>query len=375
MGPVHRFARAALAATAVALAISAPAAAHDMGVEVVASGLDNPRGLDLADGTLWVTEAGKGGTGPCVPGPEMTPVCFGLSGALTAIDLQSGAKDRVLSGLPSLANPDGSSATGPSDVSLGRKLWMTIGLGGPTATRDLLPPAGQGMGRLYRLGDLGLEAVADLHAFEVANNPDADQPGSDIESNPNSLDAKAKPVVVADAGGNDILATHFHWSLNSISYFMRAAVFIVPAIVFYLTRRWCIGLQRADTDRLLHGYETGIIMRSPEGGYSERHLPISETSAYTLTARNRDEVHEIESEVDENGVAAPGSRVDRIRAKLSRAMFADNMQKPTAEELEEARHHAAHSHELEAGLDHPAEGHEFDDHALRDADEVPLRNL
>jgi hypothetical protein len=206
MGPVHRFARAALAATAVALAISAPAAAHDMGVEVVASGLDNPRGLDLADGTLWVTEAGKGGTGPCVPGPEMTPVCFGLSGALTAIDLQSGAKDRVLSGLPSLANPDGSSATGPSDVSLGRKLWMTIGLGGPTATRDLLPPAGQGMGRLYRLGDLGLEAVADLHAFEVANNPDADQPGSDIESNPNSLDAKAKPVVVADAGGNDILA-------------------------------------------------------------------------------------------------------------------------------------------------------------------------
>jgi ubiquinol-cytochrome c reductase cytochrome b subunit len=26
---------------------------------------------------------------------------------------------------------------------------------------------------------------------------------------------------------------------------------------------------------LLHGYETGIIMRSPEGGYSERHLPIS----------------------------------------------------------------------------------------------------
>src|SRR3954465_1229889 len=92
------------------------------------------------------------------------------------------------------------------------------------------------------------------------------------------------------AGGNDILATHFHWSLNSITYFMRAAIFIVPAIVFYLTRRWCIGLQRSDSDRLLHGYETGIIMRSPEGGYSERHLPISETSAYTLTARHRDEV-------------------------------------------------------------------------------------
>jgi len=55
-------------------------------------------------------------------------------------------------------------------------------------------------------------------------------------------------------------------------------------------------------------------------------------------------------------------------------MFADNVQKPTVEELQEARHHAEHTHELEAGLDHPASGHEFDDHALRDADDVPLRH-
>ena len=89
------------------------------GVEVVASGLDNPRGLDLADGTLWVTEAGRGGAGPCVPGPEGTPVCFGLSGALTAVDLQGHTQTRVLKDLPSLANPDGSSATGPSDISFG----------------------------------------------------------------------------------------------------------------------------------------------------------------------------------------------------------------------------------------------------------------
>src|SRR3954452_13501150 len=176
------------------------------------------------------------------------------------------------------------------------------------------------------------------------------------------------------AGGNDILATTFHMNLNSITYFMRAAVFIIPPIVFYVTRRWCIGLQRADNDRLLHGYETGIIMRSPEGGYDERHLPISGDRAYTLTARQRDRVHELESEVDENGVTAPGTRSDKIRARLSQAMFADNLQKPTAEQLEEARHHAEHTHELEAGLDHPASGHEFDDHALRDADDVPLRS-
>ncbi len=176
------------------------------------------------------------------------------------------------------------------------------------------------------------------------------------------------------AGGNDILATHFHLSLNSITYFMRGAVFILPPIVFFVTRAWCIGLQRSDRDRLLHGYETGIIMRSPDGAYTERHLPISEASAYTLTARQRDQIYTPESETDANGVVAPGSRIQRVRARLSHGMFANNIQKPTIEELEEARHHAEHEHELEAGLDHPAAGHEFDDHQLRDTGDVPLRS-
>jgi ubiquinol-cytochrome c reductase cytochrome b subunit len=176
------------------------------------------------------------------------------------------------------------------------------------------------------------------------------------------------------AGGNDIIAITFHSSINHITYFMRAAIFILPPIAFYITRRWCIGLQRADNDRLLHGYESGIIMRSAEGGYTERHLPISEANAYTLTARQRDEVYVPESDTDENGVVAPGTRVGRVRARLSRAMYADNVQKPTVEELEEAHHHAEHARELEAGLDHPASGHEFDDHALRDTPDVPLRS-
>jgi ubiquinol-cytochrome c reductase cytochrome b subunit len=176
------------------------------------------------------------------------------------------------------------------------------------------------------------------------------------------------------AGGNDIIAITLHSSINNITYFMRGAIFILPPIAFYITRRWCIGLQRGDNDRLLHGYESGIIMRSPDGGYSERHLPISEASAYTLTARQRDEVYVPESDTDENGVVAPGTRSSRIRARLSRAMYADNVQKPTLEELEEARHHAEHERELASGLDHPAAGHEFDDHALRDTPDVPLRS-
>ena len=106
---------------------------------------------------------------------------------------------------------------------------------------------------------------------------------------------------------------------------MRGAVFIGPAIAFWITRRWCISLQRHDNEKLLHGYETGIIMRSPEGGYSERHLPIDATKAYTLTARDRDpETSNGVATTDANGVAAPGTRVEKLRARLQTLMYADS---------------------------------------------------
>jgi len=178
------------------------------------------------------------------------------------------------------------------------------------------------------------------------------------------------------AGGNDILAVVFNLNLNYITYFMRVAVFVGPVIAFLIARRWCISLQRHDEEVLLHGYETGIIMRSPEGAYSERHLPIDATRAYTLTARDRDVVHTLPSGTDENGVSAPGARKDRLRARFSAYWFGSNVQKPTREQLEEARHHAEHelatrsngnqhlpageylgAHELDG---HAADGHQFD---------------
>jgi ubiquinol-cytochrome c reductase cytochrome b subunit len=166
------------------------------------------------------------------------------------------------------------------------------------------------------------------------------------------------------AGGNDIIAITLHASINQITYFMRAAVFIGPVLAFFITRRWCISLQRHDREALLHGYETGIIMRSPEGGYAERHLPVAPSRAYSLTARDRDQVATVDSDTDPNGIPAPHSRSQRLRAKLSTLWFADNVQKPTRQELEEAHHHAEHEHALQSGLDHPADGHQFDGHHL-----------
>ncbi len=163
------------------------------------------------------------------------------------------------------------------------------------------------------------------------------------------------------AGGNDIIATQAHLSLNAITYFMRAAIFIVPPIVFVIARRWCISLQRHDKEMLLHGYESGVIMRDPMGGYSERHVPLPADEAYTLTARGRDQVYVPESGEDPNGVASPTARKDRIRARLSHFWYADNVQKPTREELESGHHHQELEHDHDAPLEgHAADGHQFD---------------
>ncbi len=163
------------------------------------------------------------------------------------------------------------------------------------------------------------------------------------------------------AGGNDIIATKLNLSINQITYFMRVAVFVGPVIAFVITRRWCISLQRHDNEKLLHGYESGVIMRDAQGGYTEKHLPLPVERAYTLTARSRDEVYVPESGTDDNGVSSPSARKDKVRARLSQLWYGDNIQKPTHEELEEAHHHAELEHAHDVALEgHAADGHQFD---------------
>jgi len=175
------------------------------------------------------------------------------------------------------------------------------------------------------------------------------------------------------AGGNDIIAIKLHLSINQITYFLRVAVFVGPVIAFFITRRWCISLQRHDQEVLLHGYETGVIMRSAEGGYSERHEPISEASAYTLTARDRDPDLEEVSVGAGGGGGGVGAGVAAVRERLRTMSYADNVQKPTRAELDEAHHHADHDQAIGAAIEgRPADGHQYDGRTTS-VEEDPLR--
>ncbi|MCW2803763.1 MAG: qcrB [Propionibacteriaceae bacterium] len=154
-------------------------------------------------------------------------------------------------------------------------------------------------------------------------------------------------------GGNDIVATQFRVSLNAVTYFLRVAVFVAPVLAFIITKRICIGLQRADAERLLHGAETGIIVRGPSGSYGERHVPISADEAFTLTQHVEPLPLTDGSEEEYAGVPAKEARSERLRRKATRFYFQDNLRKPSRAELEAAAHHQA----LEAGHGGHGDGH------------------
>ena len=176
--------------------------------EVIATGLDNPRGLEFGrHGVLYVAEAGRGGDGPCFAGPE-GDACYGDSGAITAID--DGEQYRILEGLPSTAAPDGRSATGPHDVGLaGRHLYATIGLGNdPAILEEDGVLAGSDLGRVIRvnLRKGSTRTVADIAEFEAEENPDGGLP----DTNPYGLLVSGRRIYVADAGGNSVLRVGRH---------------------------------------------------------------------------------------------------------------------------------------------------------------------
>ncbi|MDQ1021856.1 cytochrome bc1 complex cytochrome b subunit [Streptomyces afghaniensis] len=94
-------------------------------------------------------------------------------------------------------------------------------------------------------------------------------------------------LVLLAGGGNDIVATRLHLSINTVTWAVRIAMVAVPAAVFVATRRICLGLQSRDRELVLHGRETGVIKRLPHGEYVEVHEPLDQARLHTLTAHER----------------------------------------------------------------------------------------
>ncbi len=81
-------------------------------------------------------------------------------------------------------------------------------------------------------------------------------------------------LVLTFSSFNDLIAFKFQISLNAMTWIGRIGMVVLPPIVYFVTYRWCVGLQRSDRAVLEHGIETGIIKRLPHGAYIEVHQPL-----------------------------------------------------------------------------------------------------
>ena len=200
-------------ATVSLLAPGAPAAAAPAySVRTLATGLENPRGLVIApNGHLLLSEAGRGGSGPCLTAGSGNTLCFGSTGAVGLFDRSTNLYSRVLTDLPSLAVqsyplfPEG---TGLQDLAFdgAGQLFGVFGFGADPRLISNLTSTTSGSHLFGRTVAIDLAAgsltpLADIAGFEAAQNPD----GGGLNSNPFALVVHGDNTFVTDAGGNSLL--------------------------------------------------------------------------------------------------------------------------------------------------------------------------
>jgi ubiquinol-cytochrome c reductase cytochrome b subunit len=135
----------------------------------------------------------------------------------------------------------------------------------------------------------------------------------------------------------DLIAYHFQMSLNHVLTAMQVLLIIGPFIGYFITKRACLALQRKDRELVLHGRETGRVVRLPNGEYIEVHEPLDKYELYKLV--DFKDYQPVLARPNKDGkITAMG----KFRAALTRFYFEDRITPVTKTELEEARHHADH---------------------------------
>lgn len=136
------------------------------------------------------------------------------------------------------------------------------------------------------------------------------------------------------AASTDLIAVFFHMSLNHVLTVMQILLIVGPFAAYFITKRTCLSLQRKDREMVLHGRETGRIVRLPHGEYIEVHEPLDKYEIYKLVDF-KDYRSTVVRPNDKGKITVGG----RIRAALSRFYFEDRIAPVTQTELNEAQSH------------------------------------
>jgi ubiquinol-cytochrome c reductase cytochrome b subunit len=140
-------------------------------------------------------------------------------------------------------------------------------------------------------------------------------------------------AVLWAAASSDLIATHFHVSIEGVIHVLQALFFLGPIIAYVVTKRVCIGLQKKDREIALHGFESGRIVRLPGGEYVEVHEQLSDYERWRLVS-----FEEYEPLMIRPNAQGRISTAQRARAALSRWFFEDRIVPVTKTEIEQQHH-------------------------------------
>jgi ubiquinol-cytochrome c reductase cytochrome b subunit len=142
-------------------------------------------------------------------------------------------------------------------------------------------------------------------------------------------------AVLWAAASSDLLATHFHLTMEGVIHALQALLIFGPIAAYIIAKRVCLALQKKDREIVLHGYESGRIVRLPGGEYIEVHQPVSEYERWKLVSYADYQPLMIRPDARGRITAA-----QRLRAGLSRWFFEDRIQPVTQKELDQV--HGGH---------------------------------
>lgn len=144
-------------------------------------------------------------------------------------------------------------------------------------------------------------------------------------------------AVMWAAASSDLMATHFHLTMEGVIHTLQALLFLGPIIGYFVTKRICIALQKKDREIVLHGYESGRIVRLPGGEYIEVHQPVDQYDRWKL----------IDIETYEPLVVRPNAKgripwTQNLRSSMSRWFYEDRLSPLTQAEITAADSHQGH---------------------------------
>ena len=180
-------------------------------LHVVASHLNNPRGLSMAaNGNLYLAEAGRGSTSHCFTDPNNGTTCAGLTGSIDWVGAHG--VTRIVTGLPSVSGAGGIAAEGMVAVSAsGGHVFAvfagnTNGIAGAPLPAFLIKAALRDFGQFGWVAGNAFHPAAGVgdHDFAWSAKHKFLVPDQFPDSNPNGVLVTGGEQIVVDAGANTV---------------------------------------------------------------------------------------------------------------------------------------------------------------------------